>query len=156
MDGKELKTFTWDDVRSFTWDQLLMDKLELLKKAASDDLVLPDPVWEKLISLCRKTIEDYNEAIPDCPLSIGASDLPAKKIPYSKLIEIVVTGLISEIIRTISTSLFPTTPQQTINNYNNYYITVEQSQVLQTDVNEILATLSNAIENSDNNINPIN
>lgn len=46
MDSKELKTFTWEDVRSFTWDQLLMDKLELLKKAASEDLVLPDPVWE--------------------------------------------------------------------------------------------------------------
>lgn len=153
MDSKELKTFTWEDVRSFTWDQLLMDKLELLKKAASEDLVLPDPVWEKLISLCRKAIEDYNEAIPDRPLSIGVSDLPAKKVPYSKLVEIVVTGLIPEIVRIISTSLFPTTPQQTI---NNYYITVEQAQVLQTDVNEILATLSNAIENSDNNINPIN
>lgn len=141
MDSKEIKTFTWDDALSFTWDQLLMDKFELLKNAASGELSLPDTTWKTLCNLCRQTIDDFNRICPDNGLEIPECIYsPSTTRMNPERIMRIITFIMS-VITFFRGILCP--PTETTNiTINNFNISIEDKGQLYNDINEVIKYLS--------------
>lgn len=148
MTFDDLKNFTCGEIGLFTLGQLQLDKFELLHLAASGKIEIPDETLLKLYDLCQKTVSDFTSICEtnDLPIHEPVLVSAGEKLSYEQVMEII--SFIISVITFISSFFAPQESTADVNNItvNNYNISIEQQDTLQSDYNEIMKLLQNPNE----------
>lgn len=139
MTFNDLKNFTCGEIGLFTLGQLQLDKLELLKLVAAGEIQLPEHTWDKLYKLCQQAINDYNKICSNKPIELPK---PISEPKDSNITLSTIISIIDIIIALVGLYLSQfSTPQTEVNLTINNYITIEEKEVIEDDINKILDEL---------------